>query len=57
MYPTIPSKKIGVLLGHPNERTKSRLLLQEIRQALRERKILFLVGKKKLVDGTKPGCN
>lgn len=33
---------LGVLLCYPNEHAKSKMLLNEIRQALRERKILFL---------------
>lgn len=42
MYPPIISNEAAVLLCHPNEHAKRKLLLEEIRQALRERKILFL---------------
>lgn len=49
--------RAAVALCYPNEHTKSRILKEEIRQALREGKILFLVGKKKFVDCTNRRCN
>lgn len=50
MYPTIMSDRVGVLIDDK----KSKLLYREIREALRERKVLFLRKKKKfVVDDTK----
>ena len=34
---------LGVRLGFPNQKTQEKLLLQEIREALREGKRLFLI--------------